>query len=163
MYTSSAPYNKLRAWRNRFGFPDGVQSTVEHDLHHHRRIALNPYFSKRRINDFAPYIQECAGRLCDKLLREYKGTPTIVTIDDAWAAFATDVVAYYVFASNYDFLSYADFVAPFTSSARGLALSAHFGWHFPWFLKLLQSMPDSAVAIINPLMRPVFQMQNVCR
>ena len=162
VYSSSAQFDKLKAWRNRFGVPYGVQSTVEHDLHHHRRIALNPYFSKRQINDFAPHIQECAGRLCDRLLREYKCTSVFVNMNDAWATFATDVVTFYTFAWKYDFLNYPAFVAPFTSSTKGLVLLAHFAWHFPCFLKFLQSVPDTILGMINPAMRSVFQFQNVC-
>ena len=115
VYSSSTPYAKAKAWRDRFGIPFAVQSTVEHDVHHHRRLALNPYFSKKQINDFTPYIQERATQLCERLLREYKGTSKVVTVNDAWAAFATDVIMYYGFAWSYDFLSYPDFIAPFTN------------------------------------------------
>ena len=161
VYSSSTPYAKVKAWRDRFGIPFAVQSTVEHDVHHHRRLALNPYFSKKQINDFTPYIQERATQLCERLLREYKGTSKVVTLNDAWAAFATDVIMYYGFAWSYDFLSYPDFIAPFTNSIKELALSIHFAGHFPLFLKFLQSVPDSVVGIINPAMQPVFKFQNV--
>ena len=82
-------------------------------------------------------------------------------MNDVWAAFATDVIMYYGFALSYDFLSYPDFVTPFTTSIKELALSIHVAGHFPWFLKFLQSVPDYVVGIINPPMQPVFQFQNV--
>ena len=161
VYSSSAPYEKAKAWRDRFGIPFSVLSTVEHDLHHHRRVALNPYFSKRQINDFTPYIQERALQLCERLLREYKGSSKVVTVNDAWASFATDNIMYYGFAWSYDYLSYPDFIAPFTNSTKEFARSVHVAGHFPLFLKFLQSVPDSVVGIIKPAMQPVFQFHNV--
>ena len=161
VYSSSAPYEKVKAWRDRFGLPFAVISTVEHDLHHNRRVALNPYFSKRQINDFTPYIQERALQLCERLLREYKGSSKVVTVNDAWATFATDIIMYYGFAWSYDFLSYPDFIAPFTNSIKELVLTTHVAGHFPMFLRFLQSVPDSVVGIINPAMQPVFKFQNV--
>lgn len=124
-------------------------------------MALNPYFSKRQINDFCPYIQERANQLCERLLGEYKGTYKMVTMNDAWAAFATDVIMYYGFAWSYDFLNYPEFVTPFATSIKELALSVHVAGHFPLFLKFLQSVPNYVVGIINPAMQPVFQFQNV--
>ena len=124
-------------------------------------MALSPYFSKRQINDFSPFIQKRAEQLCSRLLREYKDMERIVSLNDAWAAFATDVVFFYAFAWSYDFLNYPDFVAPFTNSLKGLAMSCHFAGHFPWFLSFLQSLPDSALGIVNPAMVPVFRFINV--
>ena len=124
-------------------------------------MALNPYFSKRQINDFSPHIQQCAEKLCNRLLREYKGTSKVVTLNDAWAVYATDIILFYSFAWSYDFLDYPDFIAPFTTSIKELANFVHIAGHFPWFLTLLQSLPDSALGIINPAIIPVFQFQNV--
>ena len=158
---SSRPYEKVKAWRDRFGLPLALVSSAEHDLHHHRRLALNPYFSKRQINDLTPYIQERAVQLCERLLREYKGTSKVVTVNDALAAFSTDVITHYSFAWSYDSLSCKDFIAPFTKSVRELVLSTHTAGHFPLFLKFLQSVPYSVVGIINPGMQPVFRFQDV--
>lgn len=110
---------------------------------------------------FCPHIQQCAERLCSRLLREYKGTNKVVTLNDAWAAYAADIVFFYCFAWSYEFLDYPDFVAPFTNSIKELTNSLHVARHFPWFLKLLQSLPGYAVGIINPAMIPVFEFKSV--
>lgn len=162
VYSSSAPFNKIPAFRDRFGVPTAVISTVDHELHHRRRMALNPCFSKKRVSDFCPYIQQCAERLCNKLLLEYKGTSRVVTLDDAWAAYATDIVMFHTFAWTHDFLDFPDFVAPYTESTREVAGIAHFAAHFPWVLKALQSMPEALSGVINPAMRPIFKFHNVC-
>ena len=124
-------------------------------------MALNPYFSKRQIIEFSPYIQRCAEKLCNRLLREYKDTGKVVSLNDAWSVYATDIIFFYSFAWSYDFLDYPDFVAPFTTSMKEVAKSLHVAGHFPWLLSLLQSLPDSVVRIVNPAIVPVFQFQNV--
>ena len=160
-YSSSAPFHKLKAWRNRLGIPEGIQSTVEHELHHHRRVALNPYFSKQRINNFSPYLQKCADRLCDRLVREYQGTSKVVAINDAWAAFTTDIIIYYCFGWTYDFLDCSDFVAPFTTAIQQLALTVHAGTHFPWLIKALMCIPPSIVTEMSRNTKPIFQFKDV--
>ena len=62
----------------------------------------------------------------------------MITLNDAGAAFAADVIVHYNFAWDYSFLTYSDLVAPFTESIKELALSIHVAEHFPWFLSLLQ-------------------------
>ena len=141
--------------------PTALQTTVEHRVHHRRRMPLNSYFSKKQISMFCPRIQQCAERLCNRLLREYKGTAKVINLNDAWAAYAADIIFFYSFAWSYDFLDYLDFVAPFTTSIKELTNSLHVARHFPWFLKLLQSLPGYAVGVIKPAMIPVFQFESV--
>lgn len=160
-YAPNTNFDKLEAWRDRYGIPLNLTSTVEHDLHHRRRTALNPYFSKQQINNINPHIRRCISKLCDRLLHEYKGTSKVLTINEAYAAFVTDVITQYCFGWSSDFLGYQDFVAPFTTSLRALLLSTHVAAHFPWFRKLMQSLPEAFVSIVNPLFIPIFQFQNV--
>ena len=82
-------------------------------------------------------------------------------LNDVWATLTADVVNYYTFGFSYDFGEYPDFVAPFTTSIKELASSVHIMGHFPWFLSLLQSIPESLVAVLNPAIIPVFKFQAV--
>lgn len=122
---------------------------------------MNPFFSRQRILQYAPYAQSRVQRLCTRLETEYKGTSKVFCFNDAWASLTTDVINYYSFAMSYDFQDYPDFVAPFTKSIKLLAQSLHLVGHFPWILTLLQSLPDSVVGVLNPAMVPVFQFQGV--
>lgn len=161
VYSSNTRFEKIERFKYRFGEPTSMLATVEHDLHHRRRVALNPYFSKRQIKDFSGHIQTCAERLCHRLANEYRGTSRVVTLNNVWAAFSADIVIFYTFAFSYDFIEYPDFVAPFTTSLIELTNSAHFAAHFPWLLTFLQTMPDAVLGVVNPAMRPVFQFLNV--
>lgn len=122
---------------------------------------MNPFFSRQRILNYSSYAAGRVQRLCQRLDTEYKGTSKVFSFNDAWASLTTDVINYYSFAISYDFQDYPDFVAPFTKSIKLLAQSLHLVGHFPWVLSLLQSLPDSVVAVLNPAMVPVFQFQNV--
>ncbi|KAL9043508.1 MAG: hypothetical protein Q9214_003307, partial [Letrouitia sp. 1 TL-2023] len=159
IYTSSTPFDKMKELKHRFGLPDGIHATVEHDLHHVRRIALNPYFSKRQIYFLAPYIQERATKLADRLVNEYRDSIRPVVMNDAWATYTADVVTYYCFSWSWDFLAYPDFLAPFTAMTGSLASLAHVSWHFPWLNSFFQSLPDTVLVIVNPTMKPVIALQ----
>ena len=160
-YSSSKPRDKLPKFENRAGLRNAAVNTVKHDLHHGRRMALKSYFSKREINDFAPHIQLCVDRLCARLLGEYKGTSKVVTLNDAWTSFATDIVIFYAFAWSYDTLEHPDFVNPFTKALSNMVDSIHWIAHFPLMMTFLQSVPESVVGLINPAMKSVFQFHNV--
>lgn len=147
--------------KERFGIPLSTFDIVPHEYHHIRRAAVSPYFARQKIIDFAPYIQARVDKLCTILLTKYKGTSTVITLNEAWGALATDSLTWYTFAKSYDFLDYPGFVAPFTSAIRELAYSIHVSTHFPWFLALLKSIPESYVAILNPPMKAVFEFHGV--
>ena len=161
LYSTKSRYDKIAALKYRFGIPLSSFDTIGHNHHHQRRSAIGPYFARQKVNDFSPYIQTLALKLCDKLNREYGGKNRVVNLNEAYAAFVSDAITWYTFAFSYDFLDFPDFVTPFTTSIRKLAMSLHVAGHFPWLLKLLQSVPDSVVGLLNPMMVPVFQFQRV--
>ena len=161
LYSSKSRYSKIDHLKYRFGTPTASFDTTDHAHHAHRRSALNPFFSRQRILNYAPYAQSRVERLCKRLEDEYKGQSKVFCFNDAWASLTTDVINYYSFAMSYDFQDYPDFVAPFTKSIKLLAQSLHLVGHFPWVLSILQSLPDSVVGILNPAMVPVFQFQKV--
>lgn len=161
LYASSAPCDKIKGSQYRFGLPDGSHATVEHELHHRRRTALNPYFSKRQIYFLAPYVQERATKLASRLVNEYRGSTKPVVMNDAWATYTADVVTYYCFSWSWDFIAYPDFIAPFTATTASLASLAHISWHFSWLNLFLQSLPDKVLEFLNPAMKPIFALQQV--
>ena len=163
LYSTKSRYDKIAALKYRFGLPLSSFDTIHHDHHHLRRSAIGPYFSRLKINEFSPYIQSLAHRLCDKLNGEYGGKNQVVNLNEAYAAFVSDAITWYTFAFSYNFLDFPDFITPFTTSIRKLAMSLHVAGHFPWFLTLLQSVPDSVVSILNPTMVPVFQFHGVSK
>ena len=161
LYSQKSRYSKIERLRYRFGMPTSTFDTTEHDQHTRRRAALGSFFSKQKVAEFSAYIQQNADRLCYLLEHEYSGRGKVVSLTEAWGAFVADDISYYAFGFSYDFLGLPDFIAPFTSSIRKLALSLHIAGHFPWFVALMQSMPEKLVAVVNPDMVPVFEFHGV--
>ena len=122
---------------------------------------MGSFFSKQKVADFSFNIQQNADRLCHRLENEYSGRGKVVSLNEAWGAFVADDISYYAFGFSYDFLGLPDFIAPFTSSIRKLALSLHIAAHFPWFVALMRSLPENLMAIINPDMISVFAFHGV--
>ncbi|KAL3424016.1 cytochrome P450 [Phlyctema vagabunda] len=157
LYSTKSKHDKLERLKYRFGLPLSTFDAIHHNYHHRRRAAVGPYFSRQKVVDFSPYIQTCADKLCSRLLSEYRGSSRVVNINEAWAAFVSDPITFYTFAFSYDFLNFPDFITPFTTSIRKLAQSLHLAGHFPWILTVLQAIPESLLAVLNPDMIPVFQ------
>ena len=91
-------------WRDRLGLPGATQSTVQHDLHRSRRMTLNPHFSKKSISNLTWFIQQRIDQLCDRLLREDKGTGEAVTLNDAWGAVIANIIINYSLEYDYNFV-----------------------------------------------------------
>ena len=43
-------------------------------------------------------------QLCDRLLREYKGTGEVVTLNDAWGAVTADIIVKHALGFDYNFV-----------------------------------------------------------
>ena len=159
---SSTPFDKLKSWQDRLGIPEMIASTAESDVHRRRRGALNPFFSKRQINIISPLVQKNADKMCDRLLKEYKGSGRPVCVNEMYAAFGAEIIMQYCFAWTNNYLDYPDFITPFTTAIRNAGLSLHVVTHMRWVGRLMRALPDSFIACSYPLMLPVLQFQRVC-
>lgn len=70
VFTSSATGRKRERWgylMAAFGLDDSTFSTLNHDLHHARRAALNPFFSKAKIRALQARIEQIITRLLGRM------------------------------------------------------------------------------------------------
>lgn len=123
--------------------PGSAYATVDHDLHRIRRAAQNPYFSKRQILNFSPYIQSRIDKLVGRLSNEYSNRKKILSLSHAYSSFSCDIVMEYSFAKGHDFLSSPDFFSPFPEYLRDFQGTVHVLTHFPWMLPVLKALPYS--------------------
>ncbi|MCJ1422276.1 hypothetical protein MMC29_000156 [Sticta canariensis] len=157
---SQTRVNKQEFHRYRLGHPGALHATVEKDLHQNRRDAVAPYFSRRHVLEFTSYIQTCADKLCYRLNNENRGMFKVVTLDAVFAAFATDNIVNFVFATSYDFLNSQGFETPFTTALAALFDSTKICGHFPWLLPFMESLPRSLCAAIQPSLVPLFNFRD---
>jgi len=134
------------------------QATVDHDLHKIRRAAQNPFFSKKQIQLFAPYIQSSVEKLIGRFANEYKGLEKPLTLSDAYGCFSGDIMMEYCFSKNHNFLDIPDFHSPFLEAVNNLETGVHVLVHFPWLLPIAKSLPE---AILPAQVRLVFDFKKV--
>ena len=147
--------------KNRIGIPESTFETVGHEHHKIRLSAISSFFSRQNIMKFSECIQGRVDRICARLQDEYAGTDKVVTLNDVWATLTADVITFFSFAWDNEFIEYPDFVAPFTSAIWHQARSVHAMGHFPWLLTLLGALPRRVLGILSPSMKPVFDFHEV--
>jgi cytochrome P450 len=60
--------------------------TTDHRVHRLRRGAINPFFSKRKVNELQHLIQQHIKKLCDKL-EKYRNTGVPIDFESAFGDF----------------------------------------------------------------------------
>ena len=85
----------------------------------------------------------------------------VVTLDAAFAAFATDNIVYFAFATSYNFLDSPTFETPFATAMAAFFNNMQICAHFPQMLSFMESLPRSVCAVIQPSLMPLFNFRDV--
>ncbi|EGX94785.1 cytochrome P450, putative [Cordyceps militaris CM01] len=150
LYASgSKKRDKYPYFTGQFGIPDSVFGTAGHDLHRMRRGALNKFFSKAAVTRLEPIIHSAVEKLISQL-ETYSGAEKPAPMTMAFSCMTTDIVTEYAFAKSYGFLNSPTFEPNFHGAIiAGTDMGA---WmkQFPWLMTLLNSLPQSVLAKMNP-------------
>jgi hypothetical protein len=125
-----------------------VISTVPHRLHKLRRGALNPFFSKRSVAEYAGIIESLVNKLCGRL-DEFLESKTPIDLRVAFAALTVDVISKYSYGTSYDVLGQPD-LSP--GLYRGIASGGELAllmYQFPWILKIATLLPHWLVGFLD--------------
>ncbi|KAK2834957.1 hypothetical protein FQN49_006745 [Arthroderma sp. PD_2] len=147
-----------------FGTPGSILSTASHDLHRLRRSALNPFFSKASVVKLEPIIVDTVQKLCRKI-EMHAGSGTPITISSAFFGMTTDIISEYAFAKSTDFLE-TDNPKFEINLHRAITSGAEMGVfmkYAPWLYRILQALPDSVIARMNPMMKSYLIFQREIR
>ncbi|THC99244.1 hypothetical protein EYZ11_001243 [Aspergillus tanneri] len=155
MFSQSLPWDKPKHLEHRFNNSTGTFPTPKHEIHRHRRAALNPFFSKRTIATAAPMMQDQLTKLCNRLRREYQGTGKVLRLDWMWGCIASDIVVRYCFDRGYGFLEAPDFESPFIQALFDLLNDVHLVTQFPWIATVFNALPESIAEALQPGLRSV--------
>lgn len=155
LYSQSRPWDKPKHLQHRFSNDNGLFPTPSHELHRHRRAALNPFFSKRKISEFAPVMQLQMTGLCNRLSREYRNSGKVLRLDWMFASYVADTVVAYCFENRYNWLEAPDFYCGFAEAMNSLLDNVHLVTQFPWVARILSALPDNLLAKLNPDMNVV--------
>jgi cytochrome P450 len=157
LYTTTAKYQKPVEWQYRFGFGSALFDTVDHEHHAKRRAPLAAFFSRSKILEFSPFIQEQTDVLV-KRIQEYKGQ--VICANEAFDALTMDIIGYYAFGLSYHSVDYPKFHAPYNHVTEDVARMVHIGAHFPWVFTILRSIPQAIVAPLAPAMKKIFKFND---
>lgn len=128
--------------------PLSILSTVPHHLHKMRRNPLNPFFSKRAVNECAGFIQSCVSKLCARL-EEFHASQKPVELQVAYNALTLDVITMLYLGRSYGSLEKPDFDPQL---GKGIASGGELRLllkHFPWIIKVFALLPSSITLRLN--------------
>ena len=162
LYAQSRPGNKLTTLAHRFNNPHASFSTVEHSVHRNRRAALNPFFSKAKIAARSVSVQHHMNRLVERIKEDFSGTARVLSLDEMWGCWTTDLIIEYCFEKRYQFIERDDLKSPFATAMIDLLAPVHFVTQFPGFMAILTSLPDPVIKFLQPEMTSVIDFNNVC-
>lgn len=131
LYSRTARFDKYEWMAGRFGSNGSIFTTSNSELHRLRRSALNPVFSKRSIVNFQPVIREKLDLMCRKFA-QYRDDGGILTINDAFSAFAGDIICQYSFGFCYNHLETPNFEENFHDAFMAVSEFGHIALQFPW-------------------------------
>jgi len=154
--------DKYDYFENRQNIPRSIFATPDHVLHRIRRAPLNPLFSKKRISEFQPVIRRKLDILCSKI-NSYAQSGGYFKLDRAWTAFSGDVITEYVFGRSYHHLDSPNFEETFHEPFMAASEAGHMTLQFKWLFPLMNSLPDSIVLKIQPLLYLIIQLSRVSR
>lgn len=123
--------------------------TVDHNLHRVRRAAINPFFSKQKINQLQPVIQRLADKLCSKF-ETCKGTGEVIPLECAFDAFTMDVITEYSLDTSFGYLDQSGWSSDFRELERAFGEMGYMRKMFPPLIDIMRSLPNRLVLWMDP-------------
>lgn len=152
--------DKYDVFQQRQNIPRSIFATPESDLHKLRKAPLLPLFSKQRISEFQPVIREKLDTFCSKI-DQYVHNGKSFKINRALTAFSGDVITTYVFGEAYNHLQSPDFKETFHEPFMAASEAGHMANQFHWLWKVMESLPDSLVMAVQPIVIPIIRLGRV--
>ncbi|KAJ5738047.1 benzoate 4-monooxygenase cytochrome P450 [Penicillium malachiteum] len=132
-----------------FGPYSSSLATQHHDLHRVRRSALNPFFSKKSVNDLVPVMWKPIYMLLDRL-RNASQTGEVMNMKYFYAAVTLDIINSYCFAREPVVVNVPDFGRESVDNIDSFLRVSLLNIHFPWVLRFTTSLPDRVNRILSP-------------
>jgi cytochrome P450 len=124
-------------------------ATVDHDHHRYRRNILSGFFSKRSVKELSPVVEEKVLKLMQRFATAHR-EESIMRLDDAFSALASDVITQYSFGKSWDFLDDENFRRDIRSAITETSNVIHINRFFPLFAWTLRMVPKWLVCKIQP-------------
>ncbi|OQO06915.1 hypothetical protein B0A48_07481 [Cryoendolithus antarcticus] len=134
------------------GSPGAVASAPSHDHHRLRRSALNPYFSRKAIDELEYDIQQKVDKMCNRISREYASTGLQLKLGTAFTALTMDVITSYCFGKSQGCLDEADFAPNWKKLMTAAFNITPIAKHFPIVMRIRAAIPPWIIVRLVPYM-----------
>jgi hypothetical protein len=99
-------------------------------------------------------------KLCSRIEKCRKlGQP--MPMREAYMCLATDVITLYALNHSWNLLDSPDFSPFWLETLQAAESAGHFLRHFPFMLSVFQALPPKVIALMNPGMVMLLQLQKV--
>lgn len=160
IYTKAGRVDKYDRMSSRFGNDTSVLATIPDSLHRVRRGALNPFFSRQRILGLQDIIRQKLN-IFIKRVEEYKALNAPMPINRGFLAFSEDVIMQYCFGHDYAALDKQGWAPTLHDPIVNVTIAGNTALHFPIVPKIMNVLPQSWIARLDPVYVSIFQMQRV--
>ncbi|PWY82160.1 putative benzoate 4-monooxygenase cytochrome P450 [Aspergillus heteromorphus CBS 117.55] len=134
-----------------FGPYPAAMGTQTHELHHIRRSALNPLFSRRSVQNLVPTMRKSIDILCTRLYAACKSDETF-NMKHMYAALTLDIINDFCFAMEPQSTAKSDFDRKWFDDLDTFLEFSLLSIHIPWVMSWGHSIPDSINKILAPAM-----------
>ncbi|KAF7959762.1 hypothetical protein EAE96_001371 [Botrytis aclada] len=137
-----------------FGPYPATIGTQDHGHHRIRRNALNPFFSKKSINDLVSRIHRPILILCDRL-EEASQSGITLNMKYFYAAVTLDIINDYCFSRQPDNILREDFGRKSFDDVDNFLVLSLLNIHIPYLMRFSYSLPDNVNKILASAMADI--------
>ncbi|KAL8835044.1 MAG: hypothetical protein Q9170_003472 [Blastenia crenularia] len=120
---------------------------------------MSNYFSLANIRRLEPTIQDKLAKFLGRL-ESSRGTGEVIPLSNALRALTCDIITSYSFGRSSDYLSRADYNAPFFGAIYSFLQFGYWYMHIAWLGPLMEALPNKVSAIISPGLASLFKMED---
>ncbi|SMR44066.1 unnamed protein product [Zymoseptoria tritici ST99CH_3D1] len=161
LYAPSRPVRKLPNWGHRMKAMESALGASDAATYRKRRTALNPFFTKRKIAEFAPSVQQVCDRIISRLETEYRGTGRVLNITRAWECMASDIATLSVFGQDPRSVDSPDFSSPTNRATESLVEPIKWFTHLSIIPTLIDRLPEWIVTALMPPAELILRQRKV--
>ncbi|OAX85369.1 hypothetical protein ACJ72_00258 [Emergomyces africanus] len=141
-----------------FGPYPAAIGTASHELHRIRRSPLNPFFSKKSVNDLFLVMCRPIHILCKRLEQAHKTGETL-NMKYMYAAVTLDIIKDYCFARSPEIVMKPDFGRKGFDDVDSFLEVSILNIHIPWLMRLSYSLPDRVNKLLAPAMADILDFR----
>ncbi|XXG98776.1 hypothetical protein Hte_005106 [Hypoxylon texense] len=142
IYTREGRWDKYAWTYDAFGAPLSTICAVDHNVHKHRRAAVNPFFSKFRVAINSDIVQRLVDKLCSRFDEFADDSNTArLSLSAAISALTRDVSTEFILGKSYNNLGVKNFNAEIAAIFQNSGSIWRTTKHLRWYGPLMKSLP----------------------